>query len=178
VVERCAAFDVGRFARLESGHRREVGLLGAGAVPEVRQQAPCDGRRQRRLPAHDLLQLLDQHLEAVFLQQVAVGPALQRRKQVVIVGVQRRHDLGGGIARQLRQQLHAVAVGQLEVDHEQLERVGRGAGMRIAGSADMAARRFEVARFGDQDRVAEAFAHDAAQESARHGVVFDDQDFD
>jgi hypothetical protein len=62
----------------------------------VRQQPARDGRRQRRLAAHDALQLLHQHLEAVFLQQVAVGAALQGREEVVVVGVQRRDDLDRG----------------------------------------------------------------------------------
>jgi len=79
---------------------------------------------------------------------------LQRREQVVVVGVQRRDDLGGRVARELGQQFHAVAVGQLQVDQDELERVGRGLDLLLVRQADVAARALQVARLGDGDRVA------------------------
>jgi hypothetical protein len=118
-------------------------------VAEVREQAPRDGGRQRWLAAHDLLQFLDQHLEAVFLQQVAVGAALQRREEMVVVGVQRGDDLGGRVLRQLGQQFHAVAVGQFEVDQDQLERVHAVQAPGAAGERDVAAGGLQVTGFGD-----------------------------
>src|SRR5574337_1272135 len=164
----------------------------ARAAAEMRQQPARDRRRQRRLAADDFLQLLDQHFEPVFIEQVAVGAALQRREQVVVVGVQRRDHLGRRVARQLLEQLDPVAVGQFEVDQDELERVGarrseraqgrgvarpgprRGRGTRgrpfvpcerAAARRDLATRRFEVAGLGDRDRVAEALANDPAQEA-------------
>jgi hypothetical protein len=111
-------------AGAEARVRRRAVSAASPALAEVGQQPPGDGRRQRRLAAHDLLQFLDQHLEAVFLEQVAVGAALQRREQVVVVGIERGDDLGGRVLRQLGQQFHAVAVGQFQIDQDQLERVG------------------------------------------------------
>ena len=79
--------------------------------------------------------------EAVFLQQVAVGAALQRGEQVVVVGVQRGDDLGGRVLRvsSSAEQLHAVAVGQFEVDQDQFERVDAVRARGAAGQRDLAA---------------------------------------
>ena len=97
---------------------------------------------------------------------------------MVVVGVERGDDLGGRVVRQFGQQVHAIAVGQFEIDQDQLEGVGAVHAARAAGQRDLLARGFQVARLGDRDHVAEALAHHAAQEGARDRVVFEDQDLD
>ena len=157
---------------------RRRAALHVGSAPEVRQQPTCDRRRQGGLSAHDLLQFLDQNLEAVLLEQVAVGPLLQRRKEVVVVGIERGDDLGGGVMSQLDQQIEAIAVWQFEVDEDQLERVRTMHAGRAPGQSDLATRTVQIAGLGDGNGVTETLTHHAAKESPCHRVVFEDQNLD
>jgi len=100
---------------------------------------------------------------------------LQRREQVVVVGVQRGDDLRRRVVGQLCEQLHAVAVGQLQVDQQQFERIGAVQPLRAAGELDLGAGRLQIGGLGDRDLVAEAVANHAAQKAARHRVVLDDK---
>ena len=61
---------------------------------------------------------------------------------------------------------------------DQLERVDAVQRLPRRRPADLPPRRLEVAGLGDADCVAETLAHDAAQEAARHRVVFEDQNLD
>ena len=103
-----ALIDRYRFAGGETRGLHETRIrrlaVAADALPEMRQQAASNGWRQGRLAAHDLLQLFDQDLEAVLLEQIAAGAALQGREEVLVVRMQRGGDLDGGVAAQLRQQ--------------------------------------------------------------------------
>jgi len=154
MVERRAAPHRHRPAALEAGAQRyrvgghDTAAAAARAGAEVGQQSSRDRRREGRLPTHDFLQFLDENLEAIFLQQIAVGAALQRGKEMIVVRIERRDDLRCRVLAQLGEQFHAVAVGQLEVDEDQLERVGGDGG--VAQRADLAACRFQVPGFGDR----------------------------
>jgi hypothetical protein len=140
----------------------------------VGQQPAGDGRRQRRLAQHDLAQLVHQDLEAVFLEQIAVGTALQGREQVLVVRVERGHHLGGRVLAQFVEQFQPVAVRQFQVQQHQLERIGavQAAG---AGQGDLRTRGFQVTGLGDGDGVAEALFEHAGQEFPCDRVVFEDQ---